>query len=971
MKKALTVGVLFLSMILIGCNLIEIIPTIPGDSTTTEAAGSTTTPVSSSTTTSTRISTTTPSLSTTPHITTTDTGTTMETITVDFDSNGGSEVTSMSFLSGEDLALPIPVRDGYLFSGWYTDQGLSEGPFLSTNQIFVPVVLYACWIFTGYELTLEMTFPADVLYDFIQVDSCSGGNLALTADQRILAWGLDLSGKYGIGYQDYLPTLNDITDCYPLSEGERFIKVELGLYHSLVLTDSGRLFGMGRSEDGELGTTGTYFSPILVNDWLDLAAGETVSNVFSTALDTFVVTSENRIFAMGINNSGQLGVGDLDPRSSAVEITDRFGLSEDDAVAEIVNSFDFNYDYYLLSQKGRLFVWLSSTTQQMGYRTYLDLGVQEITQVIPLHSGEIIRDAFACQNYIAVLTSESRILVWGNLSTLGLGETANIPLEVTEDLNLGLGESVTQITMDSSNLGLICFTDMDRVLYYGCGDLAGLKVGAESPLVGYDLTADFDLNQGDRLTFIGGDHDYFVALTEQGNLFSWGSGQYGNTGTGLLGISTYPEDIQDGFYLGAGEDLVDFCAGEFVSYAITSESRVFAWGLNFFGGLGPSDSDYSMTPKDISGLFAFSEGDFPTMIRTGSFQTVLLTDTGRVIVWGRNYEGILGTGTGDQICLPTDITSLFGLSGGDRINAVFTAYTHTLFVSEQGKIFYCGGGHNSPVRIDGYLPLSDGEIVVGLFDNYYFCGILTSLGRFLSFVPSDFYALTSAAEKDFADLSLGLGLNDGELIRQVSFIDRKCYILTTHNRVFSALCSDSLSNTWTISEVPVFDGGNYPEFGTVTGIIYEIWGIYLLTENSGIKFLKIPFTESYPVYQEEAAEVGDRLFDVTWFLSDLSFERMTGSSWNVIFLSGEGHLFTLGYRLNGQLGSGNQVSIGHPVLIVSKSLEYEAGQPLPTELDGYSVRYFLDRECTVEILDPVMPEGNCQYYVVPSLLPSD
>lgn len=37
-----------------------------------------------------------------------------------FDENGGSEVADISEKAGEDISLPVPEREGYVFAGWYT-----------------------------------------------------------------------------------------------------------------------------------------------------------------------------------------------------------------------------------------------------------------------------------------------------------------------------------------------------------------------------------------------------------------------------------------------------------------------------------------------------------------------------------------------------------------------------------------------------------------------------------------------------------------------------------------------------------------------------------------------------------------------------------------------------------------------------------------------------------------------------------
>lgn len=66
--------------------------------------------------------------------------------TVTFDSRGGTDVASQSQMWGEKLELPEPpTRQGYAFTGWYTDPGCQIQWNVEERTIEGDLTLYAGW----------------------------------------------------------------------------------------------------------------------------------------------------------------------------------------------------------------------------------------------------------------------------------------------------------------------------------------------------------------------------------------------------------------------------------------------------------------------------------------------------------------------------------------------------------------------------------------------------------------------------------------------------------------------------------------------------------------------------------------------------------------------------------------------------------------------------------------------------------
>jgi uncharacterized repeat protein (TIGR02543 family) len=63
---------------------------------------------------------------------------------VTFQVNGGQEIEQMSIIDGEAIVLPTPIREGFIFQGWFRNSTLTQ-PFTEGTVISSNLTLYARW----------------------------------------------------------------------------------------------------------------------------------------------------------------------------------------------------------------------------------------------------------------------------------------------------------------------------------------------------------------------------------------------------------------------------------------------------------------------------------------------------------------------------------------------------------------------------------------------------------------------------------------------------------------------------------------------------------------------------------------------------------------------------------------------------------------------------------------------------------
>lgn len=132
--------------------------------------------------------------------------------------------------------------------------------------------------------------------------------------------------------------------------------------------------------------------------------------------------------------------------------------------------------------------------------------------------------------------------------------------------------------------------------------------------------------------------------------------------------------------------------------AAGASGRVALWGYNYQGQLGNGTRDDSEvpTPLDRSGVLA---GKAVTAISSGGNHSCVLAD-GKVYCWGDNTYGQLGNGSNDMSLVPVPVNTDNGPLAGKTVTAISTSWLHTCALAD-GKA-YCWGSNT-------YGQLGNGE----------------------------------------------------------------------------------------------------------------------------------------------------------------------------------------------------------------------------------------------------------------------
>ncbi|WP_244304551.1 S-layer homology domain-containing protein [Leucobacter viscericola] len=142
----------------------------------------------------------------------------------------------------------------------------------------------------------------------------------------------------------------------------------------------------------------------------------------------------------------------------------------------------------------------------------------------------------------------------------------------------------------------------------------------------------------------GGSHS--LALSDDGDVYGWGSNSYGQLGDGSLERRLLPTRVM----MPESVKFVSIAAGGDQSFALTEAGELYSWGLNDQGQLGDGTQVNRLVPTKVE-LPAGVK--FKSLSASLSAHAVALTEEGIAYAWGANDSGQLGDGTTTDRWSPT------------------------------------------------------------------------------------------------------------------------------------------------------------------------------------------------------------------------------------------------------------------------------------------------------------------------------
>ena len=564
-------------------------------------------------------------------------------------------------------------------------------------------------------------------------------SLALCSDGTVLAWGLNGNGQFGDNSTSNrsVPVAVDTASATSALFGKVVTSIAAGATHTLALCNDGTLVAWGLNTSGQVGdnTTSQRKSPVKVNttSGVSFLFGKTVTAISAGSAHSIALCSDGTIAAWGLNSYGQLGDNSTTQRNAPVAVNTATGsaladtlIKELGAASSLSNlslalsyttapeidvevlepslvtltnnqsTVDFGIvptetrtirvnnlgswpltglaatlsgtnatDFTIVSQPPAVIVGATSATFQITFAPGSDGGKNAALQITSNDNDENpFRIALAGTKTPAALNA-----TFNSASDVPITTTALTATNATLNLTLNFAPA------PGNNLTIVRNTGARFIT----GQFSNIANGATVSLP-YNGT-----NYSFVASYYGGDGNDLVLLWPYTGLAAWGlnaSGQLGDSTTTQRNapVST----IQIGVL--AGKMIVQIARGTGHTLALTSDGKIYAWGLNTNGQIGDNTTTQRNSPVAVSTTPFF--GKKVISIAAGGSHSLALCSDGTLFAWGLNTSGQIGDNSTTQRTLPVKVNTSLGTSilAGKTVTGIAAGGSHSLALCSDGTV---------------------------------------------------------------------------------------------------------------------------------------------------------------------------------------------------------------------------------------------------------------------------------------------
>jgi alpha-tubulin suppressor-like RCC1 family protein len=294
----------------------------------------------------------------------------------------------------------------------------------------------------------------------------------------------------------------------------------------------------------------------------------------------------------------------------------------------------------------------------------------------------------------AAISRDGELYMWGNnvYGQLGLGHLTNVWLPTRVTGGSIAGKVVTWVALGNVHTLVLCSDNTVHSCGYGAqGQLGNGGTSDTSTFV--EITNSGALSGVTIVSLSAGEY-HSLALSSTGLVYGWGLNSNVQLGLGDTTQRTTPVAITAGGL--SGKNVISIGAGGGHSVALADDGTVWAWGHGLYGQIGNGTTTNQSTPLNVSGYGALS-GKTIVSISARYHGTLALASDSSVLSWGWGDYGQIGDGTiGTNRTTAVDITNS-GALNGRTITAIYTGTFHSFAISSDGTVI--GWGYNNQYQL--------------------------------------------------------------------------------------------------------------------------------------------------------------------------------------------------------------------------------------------------------------------------------
>ncbi len=593
--------------------------------------------------------------------------------------------------------------------------------------------------------------------------------------------------------------------------GQKIQKIAVGDSYSVALRADGQMiYTWGNGYTLGTGSNPSFsFTPLQV-DFSGALSGKTVTSIAAAASVVLVLTQDGKIYTWGKNTQYQLGSNTLNSAYTAespMQVdTSAFGI-------------DANFTHIALSQLGALAVARNGTLVSWGSNTKLQIiqpaGVDPVlvpmivdTSILdsPIYSIQATGDAGM------VITQSRKVYGFGDgqYGVLGIGST---PLGSLLAATVMTAFDSTVVNAVCSSFAGVGVTANGTIYTWGSNTALGYNSDFANPPRSTFLDGAL---QGKEVMSIVAGGKFTIALTTDGQVYSWGDNTYGCLGNsdssvpvgyfpalvtlsnykiakivasettvgalsttgimfmwgqnsqGQIGVNTttpayfYPQILNNRASALNGKIVIDIAVTQYASFALTADNKLYSWGNNEGGIIGDSnvllyDSRSLPGPINIGGALL---GKTITMIKASSTVAAVLTSDGLLFAWGDNSFGAIGARSQSALYTEPVAVDTTDVLANKVITKFCVGYKFMGAIDTNNTMYAWGTGGDGAIGdgalTDHFLPVTvDPTAFTGYQLEDCFCGISTMLATASNGIEKAVFGWGTPSSYELGDIGTG------------------------------------------------------------------------------------------------------------------------------------------------------------------------------------------------------------------------
>lgn len=313
-----------------------------------------------------------------------------------------------------------------------------------------------------------------------------------------------------------------------------------------------------------------------------------------------------------------------------------------------------------------------------GFISLYDAAMYLMEQVyhLAVHYASTCMSPDENRNTSSVMGGICEVYIWGSNSSHQLGEGSQEKVIIPK-LTTAFGDC--QQIEAGQFCTFVVHTD-GSVAACGKGSYGRLGLGDSSNQAVPKKLAFDPKCQIKKISSSKGSDGHTLAVSTEGQVFSWGDGDYGKLGHGNTSSQKYPKLVQGPLN---GKVVKSVSAGHRHSAYVTEDGELYTCGDGDYGRLGHGDSNSKNLPtcvKDVSGV---------GQVACGSSHTIAVSQDGKT-VWsfGGGDNGKLGHGDTNRLYKPKIIETFTEF----YIRKVVCGTQSSLALTSSGQVYAWGCG---------------------------------------------------------------------------------------------------------------------------------------------------------------------------------------------------------------------------------------------------------------------------------------